>query len=184
MKFALLSSCADTFSNFRGQLISDLLNLGYEVHLIGPEMKNGDWWRRRFFSDKVFIHNVPLQRTGLNPWRDIRTLWCLYHLLKDIRPDYLLAYTVQPVVYGILAAWLARVPKRFALITGLGVAFTLADQKGLKQQLISSVVPYLYKVALKRADLIFFQNPDDQRLFETRGIVPRSVRTALVNGSG
>src|SRR5690625_273104 len=171
VKFILLASRAPSFHNFRGQLIRDLLVLGYEVHLVAPDIEDEAGWQRRFSSSRVFIHSVPLQRTGLSPWRDARAFWHYFRLFKRIGPSAVLAYTVKPVVYGLLAAGLAGVPKRFALITGLGVAFTLADQKGFKQRLMSFLVPRLYKTALKRASLVFFQNPDDEAVFKRRGLV-------------
>ena len=45
-------------------------------------------------------------------------------LLRRLKPDITLGYAIKPVIYGTLAAWLARVPRRFAMIEGLGYVFT------------------------------------------------------------
>ena len=42
--------------------------------------------------------------------------------MRCIKPHYFLGYTIKPVIYGTLAACLAHVVQRFALITGLGFA--------------------------------------------------------------
>ena len=69
------------------------------------------------------VHQVPMLRTGTNPLTDLRTAWSLWRLMRQIAPSMVLGYTIKPVIYGTLAAWLAGVPQRFALITGLGYAF-------------------------------------------------------------
>ncbi len=125
-----------------------------------------------------------MRRTGLNPLADLTALRHLYCLCKQVQPEFVLGYTVKPVVYGILAAWLARVPKRVALITGLGIAFTLDGQRGFKQRVTSALVPWLYKTALRRASLVFFQNPDNQRTFINKKIIAANTPQVVVNGSG
>ncbi|BBI68843.1 hypothetical protein PKHYL_30340 [Psychrobacter sp. KH172YL61] len=52
--------------------------------------------------------------------------------MTKVKPDYVLGYTIKPVIYGSLAAKLARVPHIFALITGLGYAFSGAEEVGYK----------------------------------------------------
>ena len=42
----------------------------------------------------------------------------------------------------------------------------------------------MYKISLRCASLVFFQNQDDEALFRDRGLVGRTRRTAIVNGSG
>ena len=66
---------------------------------------------------------VPLQRTGLNPLVDARSLVEPARTPRRLRPDLLFAYTSKPVIYGTIAARLARVPRVFAMISGLGYAF-------------------------------------------------------------
>jgi glycosyltransferase involved in cell wall biosynthesis len=71
------------------------------------------------------------------------------------------------------------VPYRYALVTGLGFAFT-ADRRGI----VTQVVAFLYRIALAGACLVFFQNPDDQRLFRRRGLLRASTPSVVVAGSG
>lgn len=90
-----------------------------------------------------------------------------------------LGYTIKPVIYGTLAGWLARVPRRYALVTGLGYAFT-----GSRKGMLTGFIQRLYCLALARAHKVFFQNPDDQALFRDAGILPAGKPTVVVNGSG
>lgn len=104
--------------------------------------------------------------------------------MAKVKPDYVLGYTIKPVTYGSLAAKLARVPHIFALITGLGYAFSGADEVGYKKSNLQKVMHQLYAAALMTADKVFFQNPDDQALFKKMGILKPSTPSTVVNGSG
>jgi glycosyltransferase involved in cell wall biosynthesis len=122
-----------------------------------------------------------LARTGTNPLADLRSLFALWRLMRQLQPDWVLAYTIKPVIYGSLAAWLAGVPRRFALIPGLGYSF-LGEGKGRAG--LQTLVQKLYGAALARVHGVFFQNPDDAALFKQRSILPSSVPACVVNGSG
>jgi len=128
------------------------------------------------------VHDIPLRRTGTNPLADLYALWALWGLMRRIQPDVMLGYTIKPVIYGILAAWLAGVPRRYALITGLGYAFT--GQASGKRRKVNEVIQPLYRQALCRSHKVFFQNPDDQALFRDMGLLPAGTPSVVVNGSG
>lgn len=128
----------------------------------------------------VTVHEIPLRRTGTNPLADLQLVLNLVRLMARIRPDRVLGYTIKPVIYGTLAATFARVPKRFALITGLGYAFQGDGKRGL----LRSLVQRLYSLALRSTHKTFFQNPDDESLFRTLKLLPASVPSCVVNGSG
>jgi glycosyltransferase involved in cell wall biosynthesis len=86
------------------------------------------------------------------------------------------------VIYGSVAGWLARVRIRAALITGSGAAFTSAA--GRRRRLTSGVVRSLYRIGLRFAQIVFFQNPDDADQFRRRHMLRRGHRVVVVNGSG
>lgn len=182
MKFLLIAGYPDSIMNFRGLLLDSLRSLGLETHVAAPGLKHGEI-RRTLESKGIIVHDVPLQRTGINPGRDIVTLFHLWRLMRNIRPDYVLGYTIKPVIYGSLAAFIARVPRRFALVTGLGYAFADAEQKG-RRRVIRSLAQWLYAAALRRTEKVFFQNSDDESLFRSLGILDSNVPTRIVNGSG
>ena len=152
---------------------------GLDVHVISPIVDNKNTVFLDINLPALRHHNVPFDRAKVSPFSDIRCFLTLFCMMCWFKPVAILPYTVKPVVYGILAAWLARVPHRFALITGLGYAFT-----GERRGLLSWTVMTLYRVALRRASKVFFQNPDDERLFRQLGLLPASVPSVVVNGSG
>ena len=182
-KFLLIASYANSLINFRWDLICAIQAKGLEVHAAAPEINENPAILEKLRNNGVIVHDVPMQRTGTNPVEDLKTLIALRQLMQRIRPDYVMAYTIKPVIYGMLAAASAGVPNRAALITGLGYAFQ--DSEGsTKQNLIKRVTRQLYARALSAADLTFFQNDDDQKLFTDLGIIRPGQNTVVVNGSG
>ncbi|UXZ55429.1 glycosyltransferase family 4 protein [Halomonas sp. 7T] len=181
-RFLLISGTSYSLVNFRGPLVQALINAGLEVHTAAPGLFEDTKTCQQLEAWGAITHDYPMQRAGLNPLKDILTLQSLYQLMRTVRPDMVLGYTIKPVVYGMLAAWLARVPKRYALITGLGYAF--AGQASGKRALVFHVVRRLYAAALNRADKVFFQNPDDESLFRELGILRKKVPSQVLNGSG
>ena len=87
------------------------------------------------------------------------------------------------MIYGTLAAWLARVPNRYALITGLGYAFQNVETQTTRS-IFQKLVYGLYQQALVRSHKAFFQNPDDLKLFQNLKLLNAQTPTVVVNGSG
>jgi hypothetical protein len=125
-----------------------------------------------------------LSRTGMNPGRDAADMQRLVILLRRVRPDITLGYAIKPVIYGTLAAWLARVPRRFAMIEGLGFVFTpLEGVEPLKRRALRGAVSILYAVTLMHANLVFFLNKDDIEEFSKNRIVT-PTKVFLLGGIG
>lgn len=181
-KFLLIAGYPGSLLNFREPLLRALLAEGLEVHVAAPDLPANSVVRQQLEALGVHVHEVALRRTGMNPLADLATVYHLWRLMRRIKPDYSLGYTIKPVIYGSLAAWLAGVPRRFALITGLGYAFT-GEATG-KRKLIQQMARRLYASALGRAERVFFQNPDDEALFRELKLVPARVPSTVVNGSG
>lgn len=175
----LIGSFADSVRKFRGPLIEELQAKGVQVHVAVPDFEGAvdlkNWTERQDLG----LHNIPLRRTGTNPFADVMLLVRLYRLMRQLRPSATLSYTIKPVIYGTIAAWLAGVQQRYALVTGLGYAFT-ESRKGV----LIRVVRILYRFALGKAEKVIFQNPDDERMFRELQLLPAFVPSVVVNGSG
>lgn len=183
MKFLICANYLPHVLNFRGKLLEAIAKLGYEVHVIAPDLESHTKEHNTLLDLGYIIHAVPMQRTGTNPIADIKTLIAIYRLLRDIQPDYMLSYTIKPIIYGTLAAWLAKVPNRFILLSGLGYTFQEVEESG-KRSGFQKLVHGLYQQALSRSDKVFFQNPDDLNLFKKLQLLKHSIPTVVVNGSG
>ncbi|NWK74519.1 glycosyltransferase family 4 protein [Acinetobacter sp. SwsAc6] len=182
MKFLMICSYLPSALNFRGKLLEAIANQGYEIHIMAPELSTFPDEYQQLQSLGYTVHDIPMQRTGTNPVADLKLLKNLYQQIRRIQPDYVLSYTIKPVIYGMLASWLAKVPHRFALITGLGYAFQNVESG--KRSLFQKMVHGLYAQALKHSDKVFFQNPDDLKLFQDMHLLEAEKPTVVVNGSG
>lgn len=181
-RILVLAGLARSLINFRGPLIKALTEAGLEVHAAAPELTRNSETQKTLAGWGVICHDFPIERAGINPVGDIRGFLALYNLVRVVRPDALLGYTIKPVIYGTLAAWLAKVPRRFALITGLGYAFS--ETASIKGKFVQGLAQKLYGAALSRASLVFCQNPDDEALLRELNVVPKTVSSVVVNGSG
>lgn len=184
MKFLIIASFPVSILKFRGALIAAIQQAGFDIHIAAPDFESYPEELKQLESLGYIVHDIPMQRTGTNPLNDAKTLSALYLLMKKIRPSYVMGYTIKPVIYGLLAAKLARVTHRYALITGLGYAFQGADAADYKKSNLQKLMHKLYSVALGSAHKVFFQNPDDEALFKSMEILKPSTPSKVVNGSG
>ncbi len=117
--------------------------------------------------------DCPMERTGMNPLRDAINTWRMARLRRRLQPDVTLGYFIKPVIFGTLAAWLAGVPHRFAMVEGLGFVFTpTGNVLPLKRRLLKRLVLWLYKLGISRAQRVIFLNPDDLSELEAAGALP------------
>ena len=180
MKVVVLGSYAPSLINFRGALIEEMVAAGHTVVGCAPGLHAEV--AQALAARGAAYHPVALRRTGLNPLLDAWSVLRLAEVLRRLRPDLLFAYTSKPVIYGAMAARLARVPAVFALISGLGYAFV--EGGGAARHLMRRLIGSLYRTSLRRADGVFFQNPDDLADFRRMAIIGERHRAIRVNGSG
>ena len=180
-KIVVIAGLAESLIRFRGDLLDAMRANGHEVAAIAPE--DDELVRQRLAEKGIAYHVVTMARAGVNPWNDLLYLLRLSRCLRKIKPDVVFAYTIKPVVYGLPAARLAGVNRSYALITGLGYAFTEVDES-LSRRLLNRVASGLYRLGLHFATGLFFQNPDDRQLFKDQGLFKATVPAWIVNGSG
>lgn len=180
MKVVLLGNTARHLLTFRGPLLFAMAAAGHDVVAIGPE--EDAEVRRELGKGGVAFETFPLARIGINPIVEARTVAALVARLRRHRPDVFFGYTIKPVIYGGLAARLAGVPNRYAMVSGLGYAFL--GQERARRRALSRLVRGLYRVGLAGSRAVFFQNPDDLADFEALRLIPPGTRRVIVNGSG
>jgi glycosyltransferase involved in cell wall biosynthesis len=182
MKIFILVGLASSLTNFRGAMISSLIKKGHEVHVVAPGLSDKC---TILYDDNILPvdkHSITLSRNGTNLLVDLRSLYEIWQLIRKNRPDVVVCFTIKPILYGILAAWLAFVPRRFAVLTGLGYAFT-GDAIGLRR-IVRKLAAVGYKIVLPLATKVFFQNQDDEKLFFSLGLIPMDKPSFVMNGSG
>jgi len=178
---AIIGNQGFSLLNFRGDLIEDLVARGHTVYALAPQMgaEISTMLRARGCEPVEF----PMARTGTNPIADFKTLLNLRSILLCLKPDVVLSYAAKPAIYGTLAAWLAGIPARFAMIEGLGYVFIPQPEEGVRQKILRTIVVSLFRISLKKSRNVFFLNPDDVADFSARGLV-RSEQAVNIGGIG
>jgi glycosyltransferase involved in cell wall biosynthesis len=176
----LFGSYAPSLINFRGPLIAALVERGHRVFALAPDLDESTASAVRALGAEPV--EVPLGRTSLNPIEAFRTGRRLRRILGDIRPDLVIAYTIKPILLAARALGRRPGPRFVPIITGLGYALIGGPQ--IKRRLVRRLALTLYRRALRRADLVVFQNRDDRADFERLGLVPAAKPAGLINGSG
>ncbi|PMM56245.1 glycosyltransferase family 4 protein [Vibrio lentus] len=178
MKISVIGALPSSLYNFRGQLLVSIARLNLDVSALATNARDDE--ARIIESLGVDYIDYPVCRSGLNPIQDSRTLIRLFKIFKEQQPTIVFAYTIKPIVWGGIAARLAKVPEYYAMVTGLGYAF---QKSSFAKKVLSYLVKVLYRIALKKSNGVIFQNLDNMQVFVNEGIVPQE-KCFLVNGSG
>ena len=171
MKIAIVLNTSWNIYNFRMNFIRSLQAEGHEVHTIAPK----DPYTDRLIEAGCIHHNVKMDSRGANPVKDFLLVLEFWSIYRNVRPDVILHYTIKPNIYGTLAAALLRIPS-INNVCGLGTVF-------LKNGIVSRIALGLYKLAFRYPQKVFFQNPDDFRLFTERKLISPALAD-LLPGSG
>lgn len=176
----LLGSFAPSLLTFRAPLIKALVARGYEVIAVAPGIDATLTDQLRVLGASA--RDVSLGRASLNPRKALRTRGDLARLFRALAPDTVIAYTITPIVLGAPAAAAAGVPNFVPLVTGLGYAFTGGWEP--KRLLSRAAATLLYWRAFRASRIAIFQNKDDRAEFRRLRLLPRTLPTAVVRGSG
>ena len=170
MQILILANHSGGLYDFRKDLISELKKYA-SVTVAVPH--NDRWDELLHLADRVI--ELSIDRRGMNPLHDSKLFHQYRAILKEVKPDLVLTYTIKPNIYGGLACRMAHIP--YAVnITGLGSA--IENGGWLKKFVLA-----LYKPALKGARVIFFENTGNRDTLIATGVVPRG-RDAVLNGAG
>lgn len=170
MKILILANSSAGLYSFREKLIRELLQEN-EIFVITPDSGNCEALKR--IGCKLII--TPIDRRGLNPIRDLKLMLNYFKQIKAINPELVITYTIKPNIYGGLVCRLLRIP--YAInITGLGTAFQ-------KDNWLKKIIICMYKLACKRAKVVFFENSVNRQVFLDNKIVSLN-QTCLLNGAG
>lgn len=170
MKILILANNDLGLFRFRRELISELINdndlfisLPYG-EMVEPLKDMG-----------CYFINTNVDRRGTNPIKDISLLIKYLSIISRCKPDLVITYTIKPNIYGGIACRIKKT-QYVINITGLGTAF---EQKGLLRSLVKS----MYKTALSRAKIVFFENTTNRDLFVNEEIIC-SNKCHVLNGAG
>ena len=168
----ILANHYNTLRIFRRELIKKLAETD-EVFISIPDCDDENKTILESYGAKVVF--TPFDRRGTNPLKDVALLREYKKLMRRIRPDKVLTYTVKCNIYGAMAAKSLGIP-HCCSITGLGTPFYEGGLSGL-------VVSVLYKISVNRADRVFFENVGDRDIIVKRNIIKKD-KTFVLPGAG
>lgn len=179
MKIVLIGTVASSFYGFRADLIHTLLKQGHKIYAFTSEYRAEDL--KKIEQLGAIPVTYTLNRGGLNPLLDIFATYQLSKKLKAVNPDLVFSYFSKPVIFGTLAAKLAKVPRIIGMLEGLGYTFT-EQPKGMskKTKIIKKIQVFLYRLSLPQLDQLVFLNPDDPKDLLEKHVI--KVKKAKVLG--
>lgn len=170
-KIVIIGNNSSGMYDFRHELIEELILRGDTITVLTPFDTKVDDLR----GIGTNVINTPLNRRGINPIEDFSLIRLYKKLLKQIKPDIVITYTIKPNVYAGYVCRRCRIPY-VANITGIGTTFQ-------NEGLLKSFVIFLYKLGLKNAKTVFFENEENRQIFINAGIT-KTENTCLLNGAG
>ena len=170
MKLLIMANFDVGLYQFRRELITELLK-NHEVLISLPD---GDLVRPLEQMGCRFL-NTPLDRRGINPAKDLKLIGRYFRMLRQEKPDLVITYTIKPNIYGGIACRVLGIPYA-ANITGLGTSFQ-------KPGALRTLVTVLYRLALKRAKVVFFENQGNLQTLLDMDIVT-AEQCKCLNGAG
>lgn len=172
MKKILILANKDTgLYKFRKELIQKLLEEGNKIYISLPYGKLVEPLKEMGCE---FI-DTPVDRRGVNPITDFRLLLEYMKIVKRIEPDLIITYTIKPNIYGGLISRLKKVPY-IVNITGLGSAFQ-------GDGILKKVIVILYKMALGKVKIVFFENEGNKQVFVDNHIIKEET-SVVMHGAG
>lgn len=168
-KVLILANSSGGLYDFRNELVLELLKEYQVVVSLPDEVRT-----KELAQEGCKVVHTPINRRGVNPLEDMKLIKSYRKLLKQERPDLVLTYTIKPNIYGGFCCGCMKIPY-ISTVTGLGSTFQ-------KQGILLKVIVMMYRMGLKKAACVFFQNEENQRIFEQYHIKGRDSR--LVRGSG
>jgi len=169
-KILFLSNHFITLFFFRKELIKRLIDRGHQVYLSMPADE-----RQSFFEDmgaKLII--TPMTRRGMNPVEDLGLIANYRRIIKELKPDIIFSNTIKPNIYGTMVTN-ALGYKQVCNVTGTGATF-------LKESALAKLSRLLYRVSMKKAYKVFFQNSGDRDYFISHKIIGDNYE--MLPGSG
>jgi len=141
-----------TLHSFRKELIQRLVEEGHEVYLSLPEDPDN-----KFFED-IGCHIIitEIDRRGVNPVKDMKLIAFYKKMIPEINPDIIFSYTIKPNIYGSLVT--NGKFRQVCNITGTGATF-------LEDSPVARICKNLYRMSVKKAYKVFFQNTGDRDFF-------------------
>lgn len=158
--------------NIRREILIQFIKEGHRVTLIAEFLSRVEELRQMGCE----LIEVKPGRRGTNVFQDIKLFLTYYTVLRRLNPDLVFTNNIKPNIYAGLACRILKIPY-VPNITGLGTALEIPGP-------LQKLTTFLYRVGVRNATAIFFQNEENARFFQNRRILSGKTKQILLPGSG
>lgn len=167
----LCNSCIGLYK-FRKELLERLLKEKFEIYISTPYDNLKIVKELEKINCQILETNI--DRRGINPIKDLKLLFNYFKLMKKVKPNIVLTYTIKSNLYGGIVSRLLKIPY-IVNITGMGTLFQ-------NENILTKVIKIIYKFTLIKSKCVFFQNQYNLEYFKKNKLISKNYK--LVNGSG
>lgn len=170
MKILIFANFGMGLFKFRKELLQQLIQLGDDIYISLPY----DHYVPLLIDLGCKFIDTKVDRRGTNPLNDFALLLQYRKIVKIVKPNLILSYTIKPNIYGGFISRMYKIPY-MTNITGLG---TSIENKGLLQK----ITLFMYRLGLKNAACVFFQNESNKYYFLNKKVI--NEKYIVIPGSG
>lgn len=154
---------------FRRELIAELqkrYNIAISTPFVGHE--------KDFEAMGCRMIETDVNRRGINPVTDFKLICHYVRIIRQEKPKKVITYSIKPNIYAGIVCTLFGVPY-YVNVQGLGTAF--------QKPRLEKFVTVMYKIALKKARRVFFENEESAGLFLNKKIISEK-KVLVLSGAG
>ena len=182
MRVAIITTYASSLGNFRSELLIEMNRRGWEVHVIAPDFDEVSLEAAKNLG--ATPHFCKFNRTGFNPLVNLFGFVQLCLLLSELKPQRLFCYFAKAVIFGSIAGWFVGIPRRIALIEGLGIGYSRVNNRGFfRWRLLRFCLDQMYRLALLCSNSVIFLNEQDVDEFRSRKVINK-IEVSVLGGIG
>lgn len=169
MKIIVVFNSIQFLLKFKLKFVNDL-SFKHDIYLLLPNNQQPI----NDLDKNITIYTTPLNSRGRNPFNDALYVYNIIKLVKIIRPNLIMSFTIKPNIYSGIVSKIYRI-HHIMTISGLGSAYH------------SNKIPkwlyfYFYSLAIGKRTIAMYENEHIDQVFKANRL--RFIETKVINGSG
>lgn len=160
----------------RKAVVQAAIQKGYNVTVVAQDTG----YRKEIESMGAKFIDLPINRVGTNILEELKTFFFLFKLYKNHKPDLVHHISIKVVLWGALAARLAKVKNVVNAVNGLGVFFSTGEVDSLIKKIFMQLIRFSNN---RKKCVTIFQNNEDKHFFLSNKALKES-QIRIIRGSG
>lgn len=100
-------------------------NNGYDVHVLTKVVDKNEI----IIGHGFVLHHIGLDRSGINPYHELKSLFSVIRIYRDVKPNLVHHIGLKQILYGSIATLFSQKPIAFNAVVGLGYVFSSRQLK-------------------------------------------------------